>query len=71
MSMIKVPLLLLNAYLSDRAYTAPTSPPNNELVKDGEKASTYRNVVPALLELVKVRCDTCSARRTIAKFQRF
>jgi len=39
MSMIKVPLLLLNAYLSDKAYTQPTAPAHlSELVKDEERA---------------------------------
>jgi len=36
--MIKVPLLLLNAYLSDKVYTPPTAPPSqSEFVNDKER----------------------------------
>jgi len=40
--MIKLPLLLLNAYLSDKVYTPPTAPPSqSEIVKDEDRARAH------------------------------
>jgi hypothetical protein len=54
-STLKIPFLIANAYLSNKSFTPPSPPPpQEELVKDGERK--IASIWPYILMAERVHC---------------